>query len=193
MGALVEPVAVALRASKRVLADKSELVVVVGAGPIGILVSLILQATGYERVVVLEKNSSRRNVASSVKLNAAPTLKDAGADDGNVATFIDCSGSPSAITFEIKEVRRGGRVVLVGLSTAPVEFDSSLAVLKEIEIVGSAGYSRADFTNALELLASGEIPVDSIITQVCGIDTAAEVFARLNDPNTSQIKMLLKH
>jgi 2-desacetyl-2-hydroxyethyl bacteriochlorophyllide A dehydrogenase len=194
-GALAEPVAVALRAAGRVASAADEQVVVVGGGPIGILVALILGVKGFGNVSVIERNATRRAIAESVGLRVVA------ADDSDpldqltaydAATFIDCSGAPQAIAAQIAAVRRGGRVVLVGLG-APVEFDASDAVLKEAEVVGSAGYSRTDFSQAVELLASGAIPTSALITRIADIDQAADVFAELSDPGTAHVKVLLRH
>lgn len=194
-GALAEPTAVALRAVERVISHDDDPVVIVGAGPIGVLVSLILTANGFTDVVAIERNPTRRTLAESAGIRVlAADERDlvTQLSSYDAATFIDCSGASKAISAEIAAVRRGGRVVLVGLGE-PVEFDASEAILKEIEIVGSAGYSRSDFSRAVELLASGVIPTEPLITRIADIDKAAEVFAELSDPRTGHVKILLRH
>ncbi|MDT9593301.1 alcohol dehydrogenase catalytic domain-containing protein [Nocardioides zeae] len=193
-GALAEPVAVACRAAGKVAGDLDDLVVVVGAGPIGVLVALVLRAQGRRNVHVLEVNGGRRDRAASLGL---PVLEpeegtDAALRERDVATFVDCTGSPGAVALQLGAVRRGGRVVLVGLGP-PVQLDAESAILREVEIVGSAGYSRRDFQTAVQLLASGAVPADELITRIAPVAEAASVFADLRDPATPHIKVLLRH
>lgn len=191
-GALAEPVAVARRAAAKVTSATGDPVVVVGAGPIGVLVSLILRAEGFTDVTTVERNPARRDLASSLGVGTAEITTDAQLAELDAATFVDCTGAPVAVAAQIASVRRGGRVVLVGLG-GPVSFDASDAILREVEIVGSAGYSRADFARAVELLASGALPTDDLITRVADVADAADAFADLRDPATHHIKVLLRH
>lgn len=194
-GALAEPVAVAHRAAGRAVSAPDEPVVVVGTGPIGILVSLILRAKGFTEVTAVDRNPARRTLAESLGIRVAAADEDdlAGTLSAyDAATFLDCSGAPQAITAQIDAVRRGGRVVLVGLG-APVELNAWDAIHKEVEIVGSAGYGRSDFSHAIELLASDAIPSAALITRTAPVDHAADVVAELSDPETAHVKVLLKH
>ncbi|WZH54485.1 MAG: alcohol dehydrogenase catalytic domain-containing protein [Nocardioides alkalitolerans] len=193
-GALAEPVAVACRAADRVLSGPDDPVVVVGTGPIGILVALVLAAGGRTAVRALEVNPARRARAAALGIDVVDPAEGttAALRGQDVATFVDCTGAPEAVASQVAAVRRGGRVVLVGLG-ASVEIDAEQTILREIEVVGSAGYARRDFHRAVELLASGALPADALITRVAPIADADNVFADLRDPATTHIKVLLRH
>ena len=55
----------------------------------------------------------------------------------------------------------------------------------------SFAYRREDFDEAIELLRTGKVPADRLITGTAGLDQAQEMFERLEDPRTDQIKVLL--
>ena len=66
-----------------------------------------------------------------------------------------------------------------------------LLILKEARILGAFAYRREDFARAIELLASGEIPAASLITEVAPLGRAQELFDELRSPGTEQLKVLL--
>ena len=194
-GALVEPVAVAVRAAGRVVAGPEEPVVVMGAGPIGLLVGLVLTARGYAEVTVGDLNDGRLAVAENLGLRTfAATTEGLGEllSRHDAGTFVDCTGAPPAIRAEVAAVRARGRVVLVGLPSGDLAYDAADAILREVEVVGSAGYSRSDFAAALDLLASGALPTDRLITKVAGLEDADALFDELSDPATLHIKILVQ-
>lgn len=192
-GALVEPVAVAYRAVERVISLKQDPVVVVGAGPIGILVALLLGVRGFTDVRILDRNVARLGVAASLGLRVLEPGDVRGHLRGlDVATFVDCSGAPSAIRDEVAAVRACGRVVLVGLPSGDLAYDAPDAILREVEVVGSAGYSRRDFVHAVGVLAQGRLPVGRIITRVAPLSEVDQMFDELADPATTHIKILLQ-
>lgn len=194
-GALVEPVAVALRAARRVVAAPAEPVVVMGAGPIGLLVGLVLSARGHTDVTLLDLNRGRLAVARSLGLRTRATEADdlaAVLGGMEVETFVDCTGAPPAIRAEVASVRARGRVVLVGLPGGDVAYDAPDAILLEIEVVGSAGYSRADFAGALDLLVAGALPVSQLITKVAALEDVDTMFDELSKPTTEHIKILIQ-
>lgn len=194
-GALAEPVAVALRAVERLGDPVDGPVIVIGAGPIGVLVSLIARAKGHGDIELLERNPARREKAAAFGLRVTAvddTDPEAQLATFDAAAFVDCSGAAPAISGAIDAVRRGGRVVLVGLGS-PVKVDAAAAILDEVEVIGSAGYSRSDFAGAVDLLAEGTIPSDALITRIAPVADAQSVFAELADPATSHVKVLLRH
>lgn len=190
--ALAEPVAVAARAAGQVTCAPDEPVTVVGAGPIGLLISLILRHKGFADVTIMERSSGRRAIAESLGLRATAPADDAASPAGErPAVVVDASGSPAAIAMGVRLLRNRGKIVLVGLPGDEVPMDVAYLVLHEITVAGAAGYNRADFAHALELLAKGAIPTDRIITEIADLSAAGVKFQELADPGTRQIKVLL--
>jgi (R,R)-butanediol dehydrogenase / meso-butanediol dehydrogenase / diacetyl reductase len=196
-GALAEPVAVAVRAASAVAdVDRSEPILVVGAGPIGLFTALALRAANHNSVVILERNAARAEVAGSLGFETvvgddpAVGLRKLGIDQP--PAVIECAGAGPAMNTAISLLRRQGRLVLIGLPMNRPEIDIESVILKEITASGTAGYSRDDFTRAVQLLADDIIPADGLITAVMSLDAATTAFEELTDPMTSHVKILLQ-
>jgi (R,R)-butanediol dehydrogenase/meso-butanediol dehydrogenase/diacetyl reductase len=183
--ALVEPTAVAVHDVRRGAVQPDEKVVVIGAGPVGILVALVCRSVGAD-VVILELDEVRRTVAAGVGL----TVLDPGTDD--VVSFVErwTVGAGADVTFEVSGSAAGvtvatqilavrGRLVMVAIHSAPREVDLFRLFWRELTVIGARVYERADFERAVHLLDTGEIPGRALISRVVAIDEVAEAFALL--------------
>ena len=196
-GALVEPLSVGVHAVRLAEADPEDPVVVLGAGPIGVMTALALRAQGFERVVVVEPGEPRRERIAALGFEAVPlegvheaTVKRLGSE--LPAAVLECAGHPSALGLALELVRPAGVVVAAGVLEEPVPLNQLLLILKEVRVIGSFAYRREDFAEALELVASGAIPADELITEVASLDRAQELFDELRRPGTEQLKVLLR-
>jgi threonine dehydrogenase-like Zn-dependent dehydrogenase len=92
----------------------------------------------------------------------------------------DSSGKRSAMEAGYHQLRRGGRLVLVGTGMEPPSFDPNRMIVLELSVCGAFVYDDDGFDRALELLGSGELPVDALIDDVeYGLDGVAEATHRL--------------
>ena len=82
--------------------------------------------------------------------------------------------------------------VLAGIALEPLSLPATSIVFKEAELVGALTYRRAEFAEAIELLATGEVPADRLITGVVGLDGAEDAFQALTAPGNTQVKVLLR-
>jgi len=188
-GTFVEPLAVAVRAVAKAAVAPSEPVVVIGAGPIGLLTGLVLREQGYERAVVLSRNPGRAAVAQRLGLTTITLdeLRDADAP----ACVYDCAGTPSSAQLGVELLRPLGQLMLVGLSLAPLDLPAPLVVLKELNLRGVIAYRRGEFQEAIDLLATGRIPTDELITDVRPLEQAEDAFQALTTPGSEQVKIIL--
>jgi (R,R)-butanediol dehydrogenase / meso-butanediol dehydrogenase / diacetyl reductase len=195
-GALAEPVSIGVRAAATVDVPLSDAVLVIGAGPIGLFSALALRAKGHEQVFVVERNPIRAEAATRLGFAtlAAEDLPGQLWDRGIGApgAVVECAAAPAAAKAALGVLRRQGQLVLVGLPSGEVSFDAETLVINEIQVRGSAGCSRADFQRALELLASGAIPIDDVVTAIADLGEADAMFAQLLDPTTRHVKVLLQ-
>jgi threonine dehydrogenase-like Zn-dependent dehydrogenase len=74
----------------------------------------------------------------------------------------------------------------------PVEISQLLLMIKEAQLRASFAYRRESFEEAIELLSEGKVPGDRLITDTVPLERAQEMFGRLEDPGTEQIKVLLR-
>lgn len=183
--ALVEPLAVACHDVARGRVASGEHVVVVGGGPIGQLIALVAGATGAH-VLVVEPNAERRALAERL---GADTLDPVGVD---VQAIVDerTGGAGADVVFEVAGVaatalssphlaRVRGRVVMVAIHAQPVPIDLHRVFWRELELIGARVYERADFERAVDLLASGRVPADELITRVVPLDDTQSAFEAL--------------
>jgi 2-desacetyl-2-hydroxyethyl bacteriochlorophyllide A dehydrogenase len=195
-GALTEPLAVGVRAVEAVDTPLADPVLVIGAGPIGVFTALALRAKGHERIFVVDRNPIRAEVARGLGFETRAAgdlerqLEALGVE--SPGAVVECAGAPAAASSALKMLRRQGRLVLVGLPGRDVSFDADTLVLNEIQVRGAAGYSRADFQRALDLLASGEVPIEDLITATVDLGEADAMFAELTSPETKHVKVLLQ-
>jgi 2-desacetyl-2-hydroxyethyl bacteriochlorophyllide A dehydrogenase len=195
--ALVEPLAVALHGIDVGEASPPDACVVIGAGPIGVMTALALKARGIERVLAIERNERRRERIGSLGIDAIGLedvhLKAIEALGGDLPDVVlECAGNPAAPQLAIELIRSRGVVVLLGVLEEPVEISQLVLLIKEAQLRGSFAYRRESFEEAISLLRRGEIPADRLITGQAPLEQAQEMFERLEDPATEDIKVLLR-
>lgn len=180
--ALVEPTAVAVHDVRRGDVQPGEKVVVVGGGPVGMLVALVSQSIGAD-VIVLELDETRRGVAAGIGLAVLdPRAQDVGpfveawtAGAGADVAF-EVSGSAAGVSVATQVLAVRGRLVMVAIHSAPRELDLFRLFWRELTVIGARVYERPDFERAVTMLSSGEIPGPAIISRVVRIDDVAEAF-----------------
>ena len=188
-GALTEPLAVAVRAAGCAPADRSEPVSVIGAGPIGLLVALVLGTRGHERVTLISRNPARAALAAELGLQVVG-LEEAGAAEAPACVF-ECAGTPAAARLAAELARPLGRIVLVGFALEPLDLLAAPFLMKELTLRGVLAYTREDFAGAIELLESGAIPSERLISAVLPLEDAEAAFQSLTAPGNAALKVLL--
>ena len=170
--ALAEPVAVALHGIERGGVEPGQRVLVLGAGPIGALTIAALRARGVDDVICVEPGARRRQLALDVGAAEVrtpddlhvPSIAEPGlVVDGAVDVVLECSGKRQAMEAGLAQLERGGTLVLVGAGIDPPRFDPNRILLNELVITGAYEYGADGFPEALDLLASGRLPVDRLL------------------------------
>jgi (R,R)-butanediol dehydrogenase/meso-butanediol dehydrogenase/diacetyl reductase len=184
-GALIEPIAVACHDVRMGGVAAGEYVVVLGGGPIGLLVAMVAQNKGA-RVVVSEVNGFRIQLARELGLEAVNPLETdlvrkvndetgtAGAD-----VVFEVSGSAAGAEMMTKLPRTRGRMVVVAIFAKPPQIDLFRFFWRELKLCGARVYEPEDFEAAIALAASGKLPLDRIVTGVCPLDGLAEAMHQL--------------
>jgi 2-desacetyl-2-hydroxyethyl bacteriochlorophyllide A dehydrogenase len=184
-GALIEPIAVACHDVRLGEVAAGEYVVVLGGGPIGLLVALVARSKGA-RVVVSEINPFRLNLAREFGLDAFSPLETdlvrkveqetgtAGAD-----VVFEVSGSAAGAEMVPKLPRTRGRIVVVAIFAQPPKIDLFRFFWRELKLCGARVYEPQDFEEAIALAASGLLPLDRIVTGVRPLDGLADAMHQL--------------
>jgi 2-desacetyl-2-hydroxyethyl bacteriochlorophyllide A dehydrogenase len=183
--ALAEPTAVAVHDVRRGGVSASDQVVVIGGGPIGILIGLVATHAGAD-VIVSEVSPFRRHLAVELGLRtidpathdlAATVTEWSGGKGADVA--FEVSGSAAGVRSLTDVLAVRGMGVVVAIHTEPTPVDLMAAFWKELDIKGARVYQQQDFEEAVALLAQGVIPADSLITEIVPLSHAEEAFERV--------------
>ncbi|MBB3695244.1 alcohol dehydrogenase catalytic domain-containing protein [Sphingomonas sp. BK580] len=191
IGALIEPLAVAVHAVGRADLADVDVAVVLGAGPIGLLTALVASAKGIGRVVISDVSEARLELARSLGLEAieagAPLLGHVMAitDQNGAGLVFECAGHPSSATEMTALARPRGVLVGVGVFKRPVSVDLQGVNFKELELVGSRVYTRDDFDEAIALASS--LPLDRIISHRFPLEDVENAFAQFRSGDACKV------
>jgi (R,R)-butanediol dehydrogenase / meso-butanediol dehydrogenase / diacetyl reductase len=185
LGALAEPLAVACHDVRRGEVTAGQTAVVIGGGPIGLLISLVARARGAE-VLVVEPDATRRGLAEEFRLTAldpaaddvAGTIAEVTAGVGADVVF-EVSGSSEGILAATQHAALRGRIVVVAIFPEPRPVALFDLFWKELELRGARVYEPEDFDAAIELIASGALDLERLITAVEPLDRVPAVFDEL--------------
>lgn len=184
-GALVEPLAVACHDVRLGEVEPGEYVVVQGGGPIGFLIGLLARREGA-RVLVSEVNPFRRKLAARWGLEAVdPREADLlevvtrQTDGAGADVVFEVTGSASGAESMARLPRTRGRVVVVAIFAEPPRVDLHRFFLREVKLTGARVYEPEDFAKAIEVAASGELPLGSVVTDVLPLESVDSAFRQL--------------
>jgi (R,R)-butanediol dehydrogenase / meso-butanediol dehydrogenase / diacetyl reductase len=199
-GAVVEPASVAAYGVDRAGVRGGDVVLITGAGPIGVLSALYADAIGAATVVIAEPNPNRADLARSLDVGPvldptapefAATISDLTAG-GGVDVVAECSGSTPGLATALTSVRPRGSIVQTGLHTKPATLDAMLLAQKDVSLVGSWCYLITDWPRIIRLIASGKYPVGKAVTARIPLeDVVPRGFDVLVDPRGDQLKVLV--
>jgi L-iditol 2-dehydrogenase len=137
-------------------------VLVVGPGAIGLLAAQVARAGGAT-VEVRGTARDRVRLGLAGELGLAATLAPG---DGDFDVVVECSGSAGGIATCLTSARRGGRVVQIGLRGAPVEVPFDEICFRELTVTSGNASTPASWRRALELLESGAVELEPLVTEV---------------------------
>lgn len=185
--ALLEPLACVLNGQNKVALGLGDTVVVLGAGPIGLLHVKLARLRGAARVIVSEPNAARREAAVRAGADVAvyPTACDLhqrifSETRGRGADVVICAiGIPSLATQAIGLAAMGGRVSLfAGFSKGEAAtLDVNAIHYRELKVTGAFGLSRKDFADTLQMVAAGRIDLSDMITHRYELQDIQPAFA----------------
>ncbi|WP_373426989.1 zinc-binding dehydrogenase [Microbacterium sp. SORGH_AS_0888] len=183
--ALIEPVAVAVHDVRRSEVGEGDHAVVIGGGPIGLLIATVARHAGAE-VLVIELDEQRRaQIAELGFATLDPRERDqrtaveewtggAGAD-----VVFEVSGAAAAVLGATDLAKVRGTLVVVAIHPTPRPVDLQRVFWRELRILGARVYQRVDFETAVELIAQGVIPAERLISRVVPLEATADAFADL--------------
>jgi len=185
--ALVEPTAVAVHDVGRAAVRPGEKTVVVGGGPVGVLIALVARAAGAD-VRVVELSAHRRRLAQELALatwNPADddiqTLTDEWTGQAGADIAFEVSGAAAGMDTAVDVLGARGRLCLVAIHPQPREINLHRFFWRELTLLGARLYHRADFEKAVTLVADGTIPADRLISKIVPLTQAPAAFQALEN------------
>jgi len=200
LGALVEPLAVAIHAVRQGNVRPGDTVAIVGSGTIGLCVLLAARAAGAAEVYVVDKIKRRGELASAMGATAfinpdhgAPVKQVANLTDGlGVDISFECVGHPDTPQLALDLARRGGTTVIVGVFEKPSSIHFQSVMFNQKTIVGSPIYVDEAKT-AIALIADKRIDPSRLITSKVPLKDAVEMgFEKLINNKEDEVKILLQ-
>lgn len=183
--ALAEPVAVAVHDVRRAGLTAHDSVVVLGGGPIGLLIACVARSFDA-RVVVAEIDPARRQTLSDLGFEVVdPSSEDVSArvdawtDGAGADVVFEVSGAAAAVATATSLAKVRGTIVIVAIHGEPRPVDLRQVFWRELTILGARVYERQDFDTAVALLEAGSIPADTVITSVVPLTEVLEAFRTL--------------
>ena len=188
-GALIEPLAVAVHIVKQAEVKPGQSIVVMGAGPVGLLCCAVAKAYGALKIVSVDIQPQRLEFAASyaathtftpervsAEENAARLIKECGLCPDGADAVIDASGAEPSIQTSLHVVRRGGVYVQGGMGKPDITFPIMALCMKEVTAKGSFRYGSGDYKLAVEFVSSGKVDVKKLITGTVRFEEAEEAF-----------------
>ncbi|ASO20373.1 (R,R)-butanediol dehydrogenase/meso-butanediol dehydrogenase/diacetyl reductase [Actinoalloteichus hoggarensis] len=196
--ALVEPTAVTFHAVKRARQPFGALVVVQGAGPIGLLTAQHARHAGAGVVLVVEPSPGRRATAQALGFTEVyepgeefvSRLREI--TDGLGADVVyECSGVAGLLQSSAELVRRGGMLALLGYPMTSSEVSYGDWQSRELTVLGSLAYHHEDFLGAMRSIASGAVRTEELHTGTVGLDDLSRLLTELDSGQSRHAKVLV--
>lgn len=194
LAALAEPTAVALRTVQRSGMRVGDSVVVLGGGPIGLLIAELARMGGALPIIISEISPYRANLARKLGFEVVVPSKDElekrvrdltrgrGAD-----VVFDAVGVPAAASQFTSISRIGGRIAVVGIHKEPTPVDLRELCFHELTITGSRVYRYPDFEKVVDLILKDSDRLSSIITEKMELDRIERGFKMSNEGKTMKV------
>jgi L-iditol 2-dehydrogenase len=197
--AMIEAASVALHAVRVSGFQAGQTALVLGAGMIGTLVVQSLRVAGASHIFVADPDATRLEGATRsgahTTIALGKDLPDASAvvlqhRHGGVDHVFEAVGIGTTVKTAVAATRKGGTITLVGNIAPMVELPLQLVVTREIRLQGTAA-SAGEYPRAIELMASKQIDVTPLISEVQPLSNGADSFNRLYTREPNLIKIVL--
>lgn len=195
--ALIEPVAVACHDVRLSRLQAGEDALVIGGGPIGVLVAMVARNAGA-RMVISEVNPHRLSIAGKLGFDTINPM------ETDLAAAIDerTGGKGADVVFEVSGTQPGvdamtacaatrGRIVMVAIHAQKPEVDMFRFFWRELELVGVRVYEKEDYEKAIAIIAGGGVDADTVITDVSPLSEIQSAFESL-DSSPTALKSLIR-
>lgn len=183
--AIVEPASSVIHAHERAKTTIGDTVLVMGAGPIGCLHIAVARACGADKIILSDLVNQRLELAEAFEPDATINPKEQDlrqtvlemTDGKGPSIVITANPAPQAQVEAVEFTAKGGRVVLFGglpHDNSKPGVDMNLVHYKNLDLIGISVFAPRHFRRSLQMLASGRIPADKLVTHVYSLSNLAK-------------------
>lgn len=198
LAALTEPLAVAVHTVRRSNVKIGDDVVIIGCGPIGLLVGMIARHSGAGRVIVTDVSPYRLAKAQELgfitldakQADITQEIKSLTGGKGADVVF-EVAGTPVTAKQMTEVAKIQGQIVVVSLFKQPPTVDLSAMHFKELSLITTRCYSRTDFQTAIALMAGNQVNLSVLISHELPLERIAEGFAWMENPEEA-LKIIIR-
>ncbi len=195
--ALIEPLAVACHDVDRGAVKPGEDVLVIGGGPIGMLVAMVAREAGAN-VTISEINENRLAFARKIgfatynpkETDVAKAVHDGTGGKGADVVF-EVSGSQAGVNLMTAAAATRGRIVMVAIHATKPQIDMFQFFWRELDLIGARVYRPEDCDRAMALLAKGVVDCDAFITDIQTLGDIQTAFEALTQ-NPNAMKSMIR-
>ncbi|XP_045467275.1 sorbitol dehydrogenase-like [Harmonia axyridis] len=200
-GALMEPLSVGVHACRRANVCVGSTVLVLGAGPIGLVTLLAAKAFGASKVLITDLVDIRLKTAKELGADHVLKIERNMTEDDIVKEIInimgeeptislDCTGVEMCVRVALKSTKTGGTAVLVGMGKDEQTVPLTSALIREIDIRGVFRYCN-DYPLSIEMVKTGKINVKPLITHKFKMEDTCKAFKTAISGEGNPIKILI--
>lgn len=200
LAALTEPLAVAVHDVKMSSLKVGDKVLVMGAGPIGVLIAMVAKLAGAGEVIISEVSQYRIDFATNLGLKTLNPMSEDFKSEVSLITkgkgfdvVFEVSGSKAGIATMTDYVKIGGEVIVVGISAEAFPVNTTAIFSKQLRLTGVRLHSQVNFRAAVEIMESGKLndQLNQLISRIYDLDDVSEAFKYCNT-NKDYFKVLFK-
>jgi len=171
LGALIEPLAVVVHSIRESSVKIGDKVLVIGAGPMGFLLALLLQYSGIDNLTISEINPFRKRKLTDLGFEVVDPAKEdivrhvlKSTHEEGMDMLFEVSGAIAAALQMTELVKPGGMITLVSVFKEPAAVDLRAINFKEISLKGTRVYTPLDYERAIKLVSANKIPLEQVVT-----------------------------
>ena len=194
--AMIEPLAVAVHDVRRARLQAGETALVIGGGPIGMLIAMVAKHVGAS-VILSEINPNRLKMAAEMGFTGLnPREGDVAAEVNEITgtkgadVVFEVSGTQPGVDLMTAAAATRGRICMVAIHAQKAHVDLFRFFWRELEMVGARVYEAVDYDQAIQMIADG-LDVNRLITDRHPLASVQQAFEAL-DGNATAMKTLIK-
>lgn len=199
VGSLTEPFAVALGALKKAGSLRNKTIFIVGTGTIGLSILQLVKLQNPKLIIVSDLSDTRLKVAKEMgadetvnpkKENYLEAVRNF--TDGNMADIsIEAVGINATVNQTIKSLKKMGTCIWVGNSAREIEINMQEIVTAALKIAGTYIYTHREFGELIDIMATGKLAAEKLISKVVSLEEAPDAFKALHEQPDSFIKIII--